>query len=44
MIKENVRPEFVNAYRSSLEDSVSRLKRIVNRHELMISKIREIED
>lgn len=43
LIKENVRSEFVKNYESTLQNSLSRLEKMIRRHNLMINKIKKIE-
>jgi predicted 2-oxoglutarate/Fe(II)-dependent dioxygenase YbiX len=40
LIKENVKPEFIKNYYSTLQSSVSRLEKIIKRHKLLIEKIK----
>ncbi|MFZ7138011.1 MAG: hypothetical protein ACOWW1_06305 [archaeon] len=43
LIKENVLLDCIKPYRSSLEDSLNRLKTIAKRHQILIEKIKNIE-
>jgi hypothetical protein len=43
LIRENVRPEHIRPYRTSLQDSVSRLRKIIKRHAVAIEKLRLLE-
>lgn len=42
LVEENVKPEFIKNYRSTLQSSVSRMEKILSRHKLMIRKIETI--
>jgi DNA-binding PadR family transcriptional regulator len=43
LIKENVIPGYIKPYRTSLEDSVKRLRKAIKRHKILIEKIKTIE-
>ena len=40
LIRENVRPEHIRPYRTSLQDSVLRLRKIIKRHAIVIEKLK----
>jgi len=42
LIKQNVKPEFIKNYHSTLQSSVSRLEKTLSRHKLVIGKIEAI--
>jgi hypothetical protein len=42
LIKQNVKPEFIRNYRSTLQSSASRLEKTLSRHKLVIRKIETI--
>lgn len=43
LFKENVRPEYVRPYRSNLEDSISRPRKIIKKQELIVEKLKPLE-
>jgi hypothetical protein len=43
LIKENVQPEHVKNYISTLQDSVFRLKDVLKKHRLLIEKMKSTE-
>lgn len=44
LIKENVEPGYIKPYRTSLQDSVKRLRTVIKHHKILIKKIKAIEN